>query len=86
MTRKRLSLLVLFLLLSGVLLVTNLPSQGMSKSFTVKLYAESGQVVGTWKARDIGRVEGSSVVFTAGSDLNPRTVRISGTYSIEQTE
>ena len=54
---------------------------GLFSNATVKLYS-NGQVVGTWVAVDIGKVQGNSLVFTLNNDKD-KEIRICGTYSIE---
>lgn len=78
------------LIIAGILLtfffVTNTNSQqALKKTYTVKLYSD-GKIVGTWTAREFGSVDGQTLTFTIGSDFQPRKVRISGTYSVEESE
>ncbi len=66
---------------STTVLFVNSSQAGMFSKTVVKLYS-NGQVVGTWEAADIGKVDGSSLVFSIKSDKSTK-VRICGTYSIE---
>jgi len=50
----------------------------------VRLYSD-GKVVGEWNAVGAGRVEGSTFVFPTRSGPNQTEVRISGTFSYEET-
>lgn len=68
-----------------VFLTTRTTSQNKSKRYIVKLYS-GDKVMVSWEARDIGRVEGESLVFSVGKDNNSGKVRISGTYSVEESE
>jgi hypothetical protein len=65
------------------LAVSNPP--GYNKKCIVKLYSGS-TVVGTWEALNFGQVEGETLVFTIGNDINPKKVRISGPWSVEEKE
>jgi hypothetical protein len=66
-----------------IFLTTITSSQGITKHYGVKLYS-GDKVIASWDARELGRVDGESLTFSVGSDLNPRYVRISGTYSVEE--
>jgi hypothetical protein len=78
--------LVGILLISlSVFLTTRTTSQNKSKRYIVKLYS-GDKVMVSWDARDIGRVEGESLVFSVGKDNNSGKVRICGTYSVEESE
>ncbi|MFA6439413.1 MAG: hypothetical protein WCX28_08900 [Bacteriovoracaceae bacterium] len=56
-----------------------------NKRCVVKLYSGTS-VVATWDALGFGQLEGETLVFTVGSDISPKKVRISGTWSIEEKE
>ena len=76
--------LITLIVIATTTIATNLLTLKVSQADTwkkavVKLYS-SGQVVGTWEALDVGTVEGDSLVFTIDRG---KTVRISGTYSVE---
>ncbi len=82
------SIIVISLLCSiamAALLYTNAQSQTSFKSFTVTLYS-GGRSVGTWESFQIADKGKDFVTFYIGSQPFPKTVTISGTYSIEQTQ
>jgi hypothetical protein len=56
-----------------------------SDTWTVRLYS-GGEVVGTWEALDLGRVEGESLVFPVEDGVGTRQVRIAGTWSVAPKE
>ena len=60
-------------------------SQNIAPHYLIKLY-EGGKIVGTWNALNAGRVDGQSLTFAINDEVNPRTVRIQGTYTVEQQE
>jgi len=64
-------------------LITHSKSQSLSSRYLVKLYS-GDKVVATWEAKEIGKIEGQSLIFTSGSDLNPKMVRIQGSFSVEE--
>ncbi|MDD8017577.1 MAG: hypothetical protein PHP42_04330 [Bacteroidota bacterium] len=84
MKYKKLIVVVCLLVAISIFFSTMTTSQGLSKVYTVKLYSASGQIIGTWESRELGRVDGQTLTFSVGNDLSPRSVRISGTFSIEQ--
>ena len=51
----------------------------------VKLY-EGGKVVGEWTSEGTVRTEGDVLVFTVRKGVSSREVRVSGTYSAEQSD
>jgi hypothetical protein len=75
---------VLLLLVSAALLVAA-PEPQYTKRCTVKLYSANG-IVASWDAMGMGQVEGQTLIFTVGSEVSPRKVRISGTWSIEERD
>lgn len=88
MTRRSriiLSISVLLLLVSAVLLMATPEPPQYTKRCTVKLYSANG-IVATWDAMGMGQVEGQTLIFTVGSEVSPRKVRISGTWSIEERD
>jgi uncharacterized membrane protein len=66
---------------------TKLSSRSFDKRYSVKLYA-GDKVVATWDAKNIGTIEGTTLTFSVGSDMdiNARQVRICGTYSVEEIQ
>jgi hypothetical protein len=65
----RIIVLVGILLISlSVFLTTRTTSQNKSKRYIVKLYS-GDKVMVTWDARDIGRLEGESLVFFVCKDI-----------------
>ncbi len=57
----------------------------MNKHCIVKLY-DGGNVVQTWEAIDFGQTDGQTLIFSVGTDVTPRRVRIHGTWTIEEQE
>ncbi len=54
----------------------------------VTLYANDGKVLGTWTAEGLGKMDGDSYTFTlyrGATATHQRQVRISGTFTVEQT-
>ncbi len=68
--------------LFSIVLLMRKSHAGIWKQAIVKLYSD-GQVVGTWEAVDLGKVEGNSLVFTIQDN---KKVRICGTYSVESSD
>ncbi len=66
---------------------TRLSSRSFDKRYLIKLYA-GDKVVATWNANNIGTIEGTTLTFIVGSDMdvNTRQVRICGTYSVEEIQ
>ena len=60
-------------------------SRNISSHYLIKLY-EGGKVIGTWTALDAGKVDAQSLTFTINNEVSPYTVRIQGTYTVEQQE
>ena len=60
-------------------------SPPMNKHCIVKLY-DGGNVVQTWEAIDFGQTDGQTLIFSVGTDVTPRRVRIHGTWTIEEQE
>jgi hypothetical protein len=84
--RKTITLALLLISVSIIVYSFALSSPSpMTKHCIVKLY-DGGNVVQTWEAVDFGQVDGQILVFSVGSDPNPRRVRIHGTWSIEEKE
>ena len=84
---KKKSILILILLLFGIAIYAynQASARSITKHYVVKLYS-AGNTVATWEALDLGQVDGQTAIFTVGDDLIRRQVRISGTFSIEETE
>jgi hypothetical protein len=84
----RKKIVLVLLLISVCIIVCSLafssPSP-LTKHCIVKLYA-GGNVVETWEALDFGQADGQALVFSVGSDVTLRRVRIHGTWSIEEKE
>lgn len=54
----------------------------------VTLYSNDGKVLGTWTAEGLGQMDGNSYTFTVyrgATASHLRQVRISGTFTVEQT-
>lgn len=54
----------------------------------VTLYSNDGEVLGTWTADGLGQMDGDSYTFTVyrgATATHQRQVRISGTFTVEQT-
>lgn len=66
---------------------TQSSSQNLTRYYIVKLYAGE-KVIGTWQSRDIGRVDGESLTFVVKGDfdINARTMRIQGVYTVEEIQ
>ncbi len=60
-------------------------SQSQPKTYTVKLYSGDA-VVGTWTAIDWPSVDGYTLTFNVGHRINPKRMRINGTYSVEEVQ
>ncbi|NUN68381.1 MAG: hypothetical protein HUU02_01560 [Bacteroidetes bacterium] len=88
MIRRYRSMLIVFILMlmsaAAVVMATPEPTQ-YPKRCTVKLYSANG-IVASWDAMGMGQVEGQTLTFTVGSEVSPRKVRISGTWSIEERD
>ena len=81
------SIIALILIVAGLTIfsVTRSTSQqALKRTYTIKLYS-GGNVVATWIARDFGRIDDQTLIFTIGDNFRPRTVRITGTYSVEES-
>jgi len=85
MKYKHLIVVVIFVLALTIFGITRSTSQSIRKTYTVKLYS-GDVVVQTWIARDMGSFDEQSLVFTIGDDMRQRRVRISGTYSVEESD
>lgn len=79
------SITALLLLASAALLLAAPEPTQYTKRCTVKLYSANG-IVASWDAMGMGQVEGQTLIFTVGSEVSPRKVRISGTWSIEERD
>ena len=83
---RKISFALLMLCFCLIVCSFALPSPSpLTKHCIVKLYA-GGNVVETWEALDFGQADGEALVFSVGSDVTPRRVRIHGTWSIEEKE
>ena len=82
---KRKFFVIVVVLISGltILSITRISSQSQPKQYRVKLYS-GGTVVSTWEALDLGNVDQQTLIFRVGDRKYPRSVRITGTYSIEE--
>jgi hypothetical protein len=82
-------IIILVLVLAGLVTIsyTKLSSRSFDKRYSVKLYA-GDKVVGTWVARNFGTIEGTTLTFSVGNDMdiNTQQVRICGTYSVEEIQ
>ena len=87
----KVKMLLLSLLIISALLLTFMATPAkpvrskFDKLYTVKLYAGE-KLVATWEAIGEGRHDGESFVFNTSSTIEPRMIRIHGTYSVEQTQ
>jgi hypothetical protein len=82
-------IVILILVVAGLAIIsyTKLSSRSFDKRYSIKLYA-GDKVVATWNAKNIGTIEGTTLTFVVGSDMdvNTRQVRICGTYSVEEIQ
>lgn len=69
----------------AAILATTSYSQSQPKTYTVKLYSGAA-VVGTWTAIDWPTADGYTLTFNVGHKINPKRMRISGTYSVEEMQ
>jgi hypothetical protein len=80
-------ILILVLVAAGLVTMSysKLSTRGFDKRYSVKLYA-GDKVAATWDARNIGTIDGTTLTFSVGNEMdsNTRQVRISGTYSVEE--
>jgi hypothetical protein len=86
--KYRTAIIVGILLISLIaFIITRVMSQVNTNRYAVKMYSGE-KVIATWTARDFGRIDGETLIFTIGGDFEPviRQVRISGTYTVEQIE
>jgi hypothetical protein len=79
--------LVLIVAILLVIINAQSSSQSLTRYYIVKLYSGE-KVIGTWQSRDIGKVEGESLTFVVKGDfdINARTVRIQGVYTVEEIQ
>ena len=63
---------------------TNASAASVQAKAKVRLYSD-GEVVGEWNAVGAGRVEGTTFVFPTRDGPSQTEVRISGTFSYEET-
>jgi hypothetical protein len=84
--KKRIAFILLLIAVSIIACSFTLSSPApINKHCVVKLY-DGGNVVQTWEAIDFGQVDGQTLIFSVGSNVNPQRVRIHGTWSIEEKE
>ncbi len=77
--------IILIVALLLVILNTQSSSQNLTRYYIVKLYSGE-KVIGTWQSRDIGKIDGESLTFVVKGDfdINARSVRIQGVYTVEE--
>jgi hypothetical protein len=89
MTKSKILFISLFVLSALLISFTLIPAKPVNskldKIFTVRLYSGE-KLMGSWQAIGEGLVDGDSYVFNTASTLEPRMVRIQGTYSVEQVQ
>ena len=92
---KKIVLVLISTLVVAGLSVTLMPKRSKAEAQTigytyskVTLYSAEGNVLGTWTATGLGRMDGNSFTFDLYEGIataNPKQVRISGTFTVEQT-
>jgi len=92
---KRMFIVTGIVLLLAVLLLIVVPKRSKAQEqlvgstySKVTLYSNDGNVIGTWTAVGLGRMDGNTFVFDVyrgAGNVYSREVRINGTFTVEQT-
>ena len=52
--------------------------------YDVRLYTQDGNLLGEWKSKDVGRVDGNTLMFLVNDTGLDRSIRICGNYTVEE--